>query len=227
MSSAVSYPNAVFTGIRLIIFDLDGTLVDAFADITAAVNYMLSKSNLPPRSIDEVKKHVGNGATALVAGVLATDDAATIEENHRHLVEYYHQHSSAHATLYDRVVETLQLLRERGFKLALVSNKPDLLTQKVTRDLEVHHLFEMVAGESPRFPRKPSPEIITHIMDQFGATADNTIVVGDSCVDIDFARAAGLPVVAVSYGQTTFEDLCTHKPDAIIHSIADLAHLLQ
>jgi phosphoglycolate phosphatase len=226
MTSISSYPNKSFRDIRLIIFDLDGTLVDAFADITAAVNYMLERAGRPPFTIEQVKKHVGSGSRALVAGIFAVDDPEIIERHHKDLVAYYRANSSAHATIYEKVVETVQQLAARNIRMAIVSNKPDALTQKVTRKLGLHTLFDLVSGESPRFPRKPAADILQHIMQQFNAGPGQTLVVGDSCVDIQFARAAGVAVVAVTYGQTAADELCQHQPDALIHSIADLPPLL-
>jgi phosphoglycolate phosphatase len=216
-----------FSGIRLVVFDLDGTLVDAFADIAEAANYILHSEGRPEISVEEVKLHVGQGARVLVAGVLGTDDAETIERNYQRMVEYYQHHSSNKTTLYEDVEETLEALHRFGIRTAVASNKPDVVTQRLLERLEIKDLFDFIAGESSRFPRKPAPDVLRHIMERAEVRPEETVVVGDSWVDIEFARSAGAGVVAVTYGQSTFEQLNEFKPDAILHSLKELPALFQ
>lgn len=216
-----------FAGVRLVVFDLDGTLVDAFADIADASNYILRSEGRPEITVDEVKLHVGQGARVLVAGILNTKDPEVIERNYQRMVEYYQHHAANKTVLYQDATETLKKLHEMGIRTAVASNKPDVVSQKLLDRLGVKDLFDFIAGESSRFPRKPAPDVLRHIMEQAGTTPEQTVVVGDSWVDIEFAHSAGVAVVAVTHGQTSFEKLITLKPDAIIHCLKELPELFE
>ncbi len=207
---------------RLIVFDLDGTLVDAFADIAAAVNHMLALDGLPPRSVEEVKLHVGRGVRMLIAGVLATQDEAIIEEKVKVLTEYYRQYPVRESKLYPGIPELLEFLDKAGVRLAVASNKPDALTQYLLKHFGVAERFDWILGQSDAFPRKPHPAILQHLMNLAQAAPHETVVVGDGPTDVEFARAAGVPVVCVTYGQCSREELEPCAPDAIVDSVAAL-----
>lgn len=209
-------------GIKLIVFDLDGTLVDAFSDIAAAVNHMLALDGKPPRSVDEVKRHVGRGVRMLVAGILGTTDEAVIEEKVRVLTDYYRKYPVREARLYDGVERALAQFDATGLRLAVASNKPDALTQYLLQHLGVAQYFDWIIGQSDSFPRKPDPAILHYLMEKAGADSHEAVVVGDSPTDIEFARAAKMPVVCVTYGQCTAEELAPLAPDALVSSMEEL-----
>ena len=215
-----------FAQISLVVFDLDGTLVDAFEDIAKAANHVLAGYGRPPMSVDQVKKHVGKGARVLVAGVLGTDDQAEIDRAYEVLVHYYQHQSVSAARLYDGALETLGELRLKGYKLGVVSNKPDPLTRKTLEELGAMPLLDWCRGEMAGTRRKPFPDALETIMGEAGVGPAQTVVVGDSHVDVEFARAAGAHVVGVSYGQFTAEEMRGFGPDAVIGSLRDLPGLL-
>jgi len=202
--------------IQLVVFDLDGTLVDAFEDIALAVNHMLALDGLPPRSVEEVKRHVGRGVRMLIQGILGTDDPAVLDEKVRVLTEYYRQHPIRTARLYNGVVTGLEKLRAAGLRLAVASNKPHALTCYLLEHLGVARFFDWIEGQSDAFPRKPAPDVLYHLMKLAGAQPATTLIVGDSPTDVEFARAAGTEVVCVTYGQCTREELLPYAPDAIV-----------
>lgn len=215
-----------FPNVRLVVFDLDGTLVDAFEDITNAVNHALRRLHRPEMTVDEVKPHVGRGVRSLVASVLNSLDDELIEDSQKALVEYYSHRAAEHARLYEGVAEVLEELHGRGMKLAVASNKPDGLTHTIVEELGVARFFDFISGESAAFPRKPAPDMLHHIMEQAGAERAETLVVGDSSFDIDFARAAGVSVAVVTYGQTPEAELREFEPDAVMNTMTELPNLL-
>jgi phosphoglycolate phosphatase len=212
--------------VKLVVFDLDGTLVDAFEDIAAASNTMLRAMGRGAMSLEEVKSHVGRGVAMLVAGLLGTDDPALLARGQELLVEYYKEHPVRYAKLYNGVPDVLRLLRARGLRTAVASNKPHRLTVKVLEHLGVAPLLDEIHGQGDTFPRKPAPDLLHHLMANAGASPAHTLFVGDGPTDIEFARSAGVPVVAMTYGQTSEDELRELAPDAILHDIADLPGLI-
>jgi len=214
------------SGVKLIVLDLDGTLVDAFQDITNAVNHMLVNTGREPLPLETVKRNVGSGMRELVARILGTRDDSIINASLPLLVEYYKSHTHDNARIYDGVIPTIKWLRSHGIKTAVASNKPDVLTQEILAALGLAPLFDVIHGESGKFPRKPDPAILRHIMSEMGSDLDETVAVGDTEVDIAFARAAGIRIVSVTYGQFTVEQLRPHNPDFIINSFDELIPLI-
>ena len=217
---------APLAGVKLVAFDLDGTILDAFEDIAAAATALRKRYGRPPVSVEEVKLHVGRGARRMVAGVLDTEDEQVIEENYQALVSYYLDNAGAHAKIYPGVTETVQALHAAGYRMAVASNKPHPLSVKIMEVLGLSQYFEWVIGESADFAHKPAPAILHYLMEQAGCTPEQTVVVGDSCVDIKFARAAGARVVALTYGQTSEAELRAAAPDFVLGSMPELLPLL-
>ncbi len=226
MKSDTPLPGPPFRSVRLVVFDLDGTLVDAFEDIAAAVNHMLAHFGREAMTVEAVKRHVGRGVHELIAGVLGSRDEALLRRGVDAMTEYYHEHPARLARVYDGVVETLKKLRAHGIRTAVASNKPHALTKKVLEHLGVAELLDDIHGQSDRFPRKPSPDLLQHLMTAAGTDADMTLLVGDSPTDIEFARAAGVPVVVVTHGQCSAEELQGHAPDAVIATMPGLLPLI-
>ena len=209
-----------------ILFDLDGTLLDTLADLTAAMNRTLTRHGLPERTRQQMRAALGNGARRLMElCVPAGTDGALFETL---LAEYnadYAAHCRIETAPYPGVDALLQQLHAQGRKLAIVSNKPD----EAVRALRAEFFADTVpiaVGEKQGIRRKPAPDTLLTAMAQLGAERESTVYVGDSEVDIATARAAGLPCISVLWG---FRDRDVLEQAGAQHFAADadeLARLL-
>lgn len=212
-------------GYRLVIFDLDGTLIDAFADITLAANHVRERNELPLLSMAEVKLHVGHGARYLVEGVLGTTETAVIDENLEALVDFYKGMKESRAEVYEGVIETLAELRTRGIGAAVASNKPHPVALQVVAQLDLARYLDFVRGETAEVRRKPAPDALLRVMEDAGVAPEDTLMVGDTEIDIAAARAAGVRVAAVTYGQHDRERLGAATPDYLLDRMGDLLQI--
>ncbi|MBF0338591.1 MAG: HAD-IA family hydrolase [Nitrospirae bacterium] len=206
--------------VKLIVFDLDGTLVDSIADIAQAVNYTMACFGLPGLTAEEVKGYVGEGMGNLLSrasgGRLVEKQDAMLEV----FVNYYLQHVMDYTRPYDKVIETLEALS--ACKKAVVSNKTKALSEQLLSGLEMAPYFELVSGSDTFTQRKPSPLPVLRTMEILGASPQETLMVGDSSYDIEAGRGAGATTVAVAYGYRPIETL--READFIIEN--DLGQLL-
>jgi phosphoglycolate phosphatase len=203
--------------LRAVLFDLDGTLVDAFADIAAAANHVRMGMGLPPLTVDEVKLHVGHGARRLVAGVtglaLGTPE---LEFQFSILLEFYRQNPASLAKPFPGTFEVLSSLRNAGVALAVCTNKPHGVTIALLEQLGMLDMFQCVLGEQPGLPAKPDPAMVYRALDQLGVSPSQALFVGDSPVDIATAREASLSVVVLSHGAHSADELSQYAPDLIL-----------
>ena len=191
----------------LLIFDLDGTLIDSAGDLHAALDRLLDELGRPPLSLAEVTRMIGDGVPKLVERALA---ATSLEEGHggtvdlapatARFLELYEADPVRFTHPYADVPETLQRLAAAGYRLAICTNKPERATLHILAELGLAPLFEAVVGGDSLPVRKPDPAMLTTLLDRFGATPGNAILIGDSEVDMATAVAAGMPAVLMTYG---------------------------
>ena len=207
-------------GYATYLFDMDGTLLDTLADLTAAVNHTLARYGYPRRTIEQVRKGLGNGAAKLVAAMLPqgeeTPGFADIMRDYR---AWYQAHTCVETCPYPGVPEMLKRLRQRGCKVAIVSNKPHGAACELAE-----RFFPGVPtfGERPETPRKPAPDMVFHALAALGAGKENAVYVGDSEVDVQTARNAGLPVIGVAWGFRGREALAAAGAETIVDTAAEL-----
>lgn len=204
-----------------ILFDLDGTLLDTLGDLHDAVNIALEQHDYPARSLDEVRRFVGNGAALLIARAVPDGaESLPVLETFR---AYYDTHCRIKTGPYPGILESLSVLGTK-YPLAIVSNKPDSAVKALCADFfpGVYAL-----GERPDCPRKPSPHMIFKAMSAIGA--ERCVYVGDSEVDVTTAKNAGVPCVSVLWGFRDKEDLQAvgaeffcETPTALVESIKEL-----
>ena len=182
-----------------ILWDLDGTLLDTLDDLHNAVNYALQVFDYPPRSRDEIRRFVGNGAARLLA--LSVPQGADSAPVLAVFQEYYRSHCRIRTGPYPRIMEALRQLGQ-DHPMAVVSNKPDRAVKKLCAEL-----FPGIyaRGEAPDCPRKPHPAMVQQAMEAIGV--DRCIYIGDSEVDIATAKNAGIPCISVLWGFRTREEL--------------------
>ena len=209
---------------RGILFDLDGTLLDTLDELYEAVNVSLAEFGYPRRSREEVRSFVGNGVGVLIRRAVPEGTSeADYETCLAFMKEYYAAHSGG-ATPYPGIMELLYRLKARKIPMAVVTNKPDLPARKLVES-RFPGLFDVVIGEIPGRPRKPAPEMPLLALERLGIGKEDAVYIGDSEVDIQTARNAGLKVVSVTWGFRDEEQLRALKPDWLVHRPEELADL--
>ena len=199
------------------IFDLDGTLLDTLQDLAAAVNYALRKNGMPEQPIDDIRTFVGNGVRKLIErAVPAGTGPSELAEVFAAFRTYYMEHSLDATKPYVGIPEVLQELKQRGWKMAVVSNKMMAATQEL-----VGHFFpeiEVAIGENEAagIRKKPAPDMVFEALNRLGAEADTAVYIGDSDVDIQTAKNAGVPCISGLWGFRNKEFLLEHGAEQFI-----------
>lgn len=204
---------------KLAIFDLDGTLVDSLGDLADSCNNGLKKMGYPVHELEKYRYFVGDGVLKLVERILPEDKRS--EENISALKaefdSYYNVHYADKTHPYDGIVSLLDALSAKGVKLAVASNKPDEFTKSVVK-VFFEGKFDMVLGKCPDTEKKPAPDILLKIMDALDVSADETVMIGDTNVDIRTAKNAGVSSIGCLWGFRTMEELEQAGADHIVSS---------
>ena len=206
------------------IFDLDGTLLDTLGDLAASVNYALRTHGMLEHSLDDVRRFVGNGVRKLMERAVPDGaDNPLFDETFATFRQYYMAHSLDTTRPYDGIPETLAALKARGCHLAVVSNKMMAATQELC-----HHFFsdtiEVAIGEDEAagIRRKPAPDTVFAALKALGVGKEDAVYVGDSDVDIQTARNAGLPCISVLWGFRDRDFLLQNGAETFISTPSEL-----
>lgn len=203
---------------KLVIFDLDGTLLDTIADLAAATNAALSAFGFPTHRQTSIRTFVGNGISKLLERSLPEENRN--EENIALLrsvfFPYYDAHNAELTTPYPGITDMLALLNSKGLKLAIASNKYQLATEKLVTHYFPDIPFLSVLGQRTDVPIKPNPQIVRDILSVACVSPEEVLYVGDSGVDMQTGRNAGIDTIAISWGFRSREELQTYSPLAII-----------
>ena len=211
---------------ELIIFDLDGTLIDSKLDLAHAVNAARAHMRMSPLEHERIYSYVGNGAPVLIRRVLGPEiPQADVDRALKFFLDYYRDHMLDYTTLYPGVAEVLNELRARHRRLAVLTNKPYRISEAIIRGLGLGDHFFRVYGGNSFEQKKPHPVGIATLMEESGIEANVTLMVGDSSVDIQTARNAGVRSVGVTYGFQP-ETLVTHPPDYLIDRMEQLMDIV-
>ncbi len=183
-----------------LLFDLDGTLLDTLTDLHLAVFHALYTYDMPQRSIDEVRMMVGNGIKNLIDR--AVPDGTPPEKTAQVLDvfrDYYSQNSRIKTAPYDGILVTLKLLSQKGYKMAVISNKIDSAVKELNRDFFAEYI-PVAIGDREGRNKKPAPDSLYEAMEQLGVKKEECLYIGDSDVDIETAKNAGIPCIGCAWG---------------------------
>jgi phosphoglycolate phosphatase len=214
-----------FAGVRALIFDLDGTLIDSKLDLVLSVNATLAHAGRDPLAHDTIASYVGNGVQVLVRRALgegATD--AEVDDATKFFLAYYREHMLDNTVTYPGVREALELLRDHP--MAVLTNKPVRFSQAILHGLGLLRYFKYVYGGNSFETKKPDPAGVRILLHDFALGAREAMIVGDSDVDVRTARNAGTWACGVTYG-LGLESMRANPPDVMLDSLVELPALLR
>lgn len=211
---------------QLVVFDMDGTILDTLGDLTDSINAVLSENGLPGRTEREVRSYLGNGLRRLVE--LSLPDATPAEMTDRvflRMKDYYASHCAIRTCPYDGILPLIRRLKENGIKVAVVSNKIDEAVQELCAGY-FDNVFDYAIGERPGMRKKPAPDPVNAVLDALGFDRGQAVYVGDTEVDIQTAKNAGMDCIAVDWGFRDRAYLSTLGAEYMVSDPADIAGIV-
>ncbi len=217
---------------RMILIDVDGTLVDSVPDLAYCVDEMMRALGRAPHGEAKVRNWVGNGVEKLVKRALADDldaepAAADFERAYPVFLDLYARNTSTRSLLYPGVREGVDYLKAAAYPLGCVTNKAERFTLPLLRSLGLHDDFGIIVAGDTLERKKPDPLPLLHAAAHFGVPPEESLMVGDSVSDVTAARAAGFGIVCMSYGYNHGMDIHEAAPDAVMDSLVDLRDILE
>lgn len=211
---------------ELIVFDMDGTILDTLEDLKNCMNHTLKLYNMPERTIDEIRSFVGNGILKLIERAVAEGTTAeTINAIHKDYMAYYELHCTDFTKPYDGINDLIQNLREHGYKTAVVSNKAHDAVLSLC-DRYFPNLFDLAIGERPEIDKKPAPDMVNLVLEQLQVSREKAVYIGDSDVDVATARNSNLDMIAVDWGFRTREFLTEQGAETIVSKPEEILELV-
>ena len=201
---------------ELIVFDMDGTILDTLEDLKNCMNHVLELHQMPTRTLEEIRSFVGNGIRTLIERAAPSGTSCeTLNEIHKDYMAYYEIHCTDYTKPYDGILELLPALKNLGYKTAVVSNKADA----AVKDLCIEYfdnLFDLAIGERPEMAKKPAPDMVELVLKQLNIPKEKAVYIGDSDVDVATAKNAGLDLIAVDWGFRDRDILQTQGAEIIL-----------
>lgn len=210
---------------RVVLFDLDGTLLDTLGDITAASNDILARFGRAPCTEEEMRTFIGNGARNQLRRAWKGEVTEQQLEEALGLYRPYYADHLSHTRPYDGILPLLRRLRDGGFRVAVVTNKPQLPTERLCAGL-LGGLLDAVVGEEPTRAKKPAPDMVEEALRRLGAAREDCVYVGDSEVDIATARNAGMPCYSCTWGYRSRAELLAAGAEILTDTPEELGDLL-
>lgn len=215
--------------LQLLLFDLDGTLIDSGPDIAAAVNRLLAYHDLRPLPEAEIITYVGRGVRLLLSQVFAVTGSpkdTTIEELYKEFVAFYQTELTLRTRPYPGVLPTLERLSSEGYTLGICTNKPVFLAKPILEHLGLAPFFRCLVGGDTLPVRKPDPAPVLYAIQSLHSSPEQTLLIGDSTYDILAGKAAGVWTCAVTYGYQATPILLAEQPHTLLHDFPALLPLL-
>ena len=210
----------------LLVFDLDGTLIDSTLDLALSVNATRARAGLPPLPIPQISSYIGNGAELLIRRSLGPGVSSDeVREGLRFFLLYYYEHMLDNTRLYPGVLEALEAWREGDAEMAVLTNKPVRFSTDLLAGIGLGAFFSRIYGGNSFSSKKPHPHGLQVIMTELGFGPHQTLMVGDSAVDVLTARNAGTACAGVTYGIRP-DDFKENPPDILVDDMRDLATCL-
>jgi phosphoglycolate phosphatase len=218
---------------KLIIFDLDGTLIDSVPDLAISVNLMLKELKHTEFDENTIRQWVGNGALTLVKRALSQSvnideklDSKVVDNALKIFLKIYSQNLAVSTITYPNVATTLKALKEKGYTLAIVTNKPFEFVEPLLNKLELNNIFKHILGGDSLKEKKPSPMPLLHVCKEFKVSVEESIMIGDSKNDILSANACNMQSIGVTYGYNYGESIDIYNPTTTIDNFAKLNEIL-
>ena len=212
---------------KLVMFDLDGTLIDSVPDLAVAVDHMLLEMGRPPAGLAAVREWVGNGAPVLVRRALAgAIDHAGVDDDEaaRGLELFMQAYADGHelTVVYPGVRDTLKWLHKQGVEMALITNKPERFVAPLLDQMKIGRYFRWIIGGDTLPQQKPDPTALLHVLKMAGVSPGEALFVGDSRSDVLASKAAGVACVAMSYGYNHGRPIAEESPALVIEDLREL-----
>jgi phosphoglycolate phosphatase len=220
-------PNLALQAPKLILIDLDGTMIDTVPDLALAVDQMMLQLNLPKRGEQAVRHWVGNGIERLVKRALlgqleGEPDNSLFEQALPLFKKCYAECNGRHSVLFPGVQEGLSWLKSQHYVLACITNKAEQFTTPLLKALGIYDDFRLIISGDSLPAKKPDPLPLLHAAQYFAVSPQDALMIGDSINDVQAARAAGFHIICVTYGYNHGQDIRTAAPDAVIDSFLEL-----
>jgi phosphoglycolate phosphatase len=209
----------------MIVFDLDGTLIDTAPDLVETLNVIFAREGLPPLPYEVARNFVGGGAKAMIARGIEGEGRvlppAKLDQMFADFITYYSEHLADRSRPFPGVTDALDVLAARGCQFAVCTNKLELLSVLLLNELKLADRFAAICGQDTFGVQKPDPEVLRRTIGAAGGTLQRAVMIGDSITDIRTARAAGVPVIAVDFGYSE-RPIAEFSPDRIISHFTEL-----
>ena len=214
---------------KLAVFDLDGTLIDSLADIAEATNFAMRKLGFPEHPLNEFNYMVGDGVKILIERALPDDRQELFEQALKLYNDYYNENYTVKTYVYKGITETLKQLKAMGIKLAVASNKTHCFTEVIIKNYFGNDTFDAVYGKFDARPVKPDPAILNAILSDMSIAPSEAIMIGDTSIDINTGKNAGVRSIGCLWGFRSMEELTSagadfraEKPEDIVKFIREI-----